>query len=214
MIETSGWPGLSSFSDSTLAESAVAKDISHNTTGLLLGSRAGDRAALDELMPLIYRELRRLAGGYLKGERPGHTLQPTALANEVYLRLIDQSRVQLEDRAHFFAIAGRMMRRVLVDHARRHRAQKRGGSGTRLEFNEELHRPAEPGVDAFELADALARLEEMDERQARVVELRVLGGLTVEEVAEALDVSTATVKREWRTARAWLYRELGGDGAP
>jgi RNA polymerase sigma factor (TIGR02999 family) len=187
---------------------------SGDATGLLLRSRGGNRAALDELVPLVYRELRRLAGGYLRGERPDHTLQPTALANEVYLRLVDQSRVELTDRAHFFAIAGRMMRRVLVDHARRHRAQKRGGAGTRLVFDEEVNTPESPAVDPLELSDALARLEEMDERQARIVELRFFGGLTVEEIAEALDVSTATVKREWRTARAWLYQQLGGGSAP
>ena len=191
----------------------MGKDASDDPTGLLLSSRGGDRAALDELMPLVYRELRRLAGGYLRGERPDHTLQPTALANEVYIRLVDQSRVQLNDRAHFFAIAGRMMRRVLVDHARAHRAQKRGGTGTRLLFDEAVHQPVQPEVDAIELSDALGRLEEMDERQARIVELRFLGGLSVDEIAEALEVSTATVKREWRTAKAWLYHELSGDGA-
>jgi RNA polymerase sigma-70 factor (ECF subfamily) len=186
----------------------VARDGSSDPTGLLLSSRGGDRAALDELVPLVYRELRRLAGGYLRGERPDHTLQPTALANEVYLRLVDQSRVELNDRAHFFAIAGRMMRRILVDHARRHRAQKRGGAGTLLTFDEEVGTAEQPVVDAIELDDALARLEEMDERQARVVELRFFGGLTVEEIAQALGVSTPTVKREWRTARAWLYQQL------
>lgn len=188
----------------------MAHEASENPTGLLLSSRGGDRAALDQLMPLVYRELRRLAGGYLRGERPGHTLQPTALANEVYIRLIDQSRIQLQDRAHFFAIAGRMMRRILVDHARRRGALKRGAGETKLAFDEALHNPARPQIDAFELADALARLEEMDERQAQVVELRALGGLTVEEVAQTLEISTATVKREWRMARAWLYRELAG----
>jgi RNA polymerase sigma factor (TIGR02999 family) len=164
-------------------------------------------------MPLVYRELRRLAGGYFRGERSDHTLQPTALANEVYLRLVDQSRVELNDRPHFFAIAGRMMRRVLVDHARAHRAQKRGGDGTRLVFDEAVHQPVPAEIDAIELSDALSALEKMDERQARVVELRFFGGLTVEEIAGVMDLSTATVKREWRTARAWLYRELSEGGA-
>jgi len=186
----------------------VDKVASDDPTGLLLSATGGDRAALDELMPLVYRELRRLAGGYFRGERPDHTLQPTALANEVYLRLVDQSRVELNDRKHFFAIAGRMMRRVLIDHARSHRAQKRGGEGTRLVFDEAVDSPVQPEVDVIELADALASLEEMDERQARIVDLRFFGGLTVEEIAQALDISTATVKREWRTARAWLYQEL------
>jgi RNA polymerase sigma factor (TIGR02999 family) len=192
----------------------MARDASGDATGLLLESRGGSRAALDELMPLVYRELRRLAGGYLRGERPDHTLQPTALANEVYLRLVDQSRVELSDQTHFFAIAGRMMRRVLIDHARKHRAQKRGGAGTLLTFDEEVGTPGQPVVDTIELADALARLEEMDDRQARIVELRFFGGLTVEETAQALGISTPTVKREWRTARAWLYQQLGGGSAP
>jgi RNA polymerase sigma factor (TIGR02999 family) len=178
-----------------------------------MGSRGGDRAALDAFVPLVYRELRRLAGGYLRGERPDHTLQPTALANEVYLRLVDQSRVQLADRAHFFAIAGRMMRRILIDHARAHRAQKRGGTGTRLVFDEAMDSPVRPEVDALALADALADLEQMDERQVRIVELRFFGGLTVEEISRVLDVSTPTVKREWRTAKAWLYQELSKGGA-
>ena len=189
------------------------KEASDDPTGLLLSAQGGNRAALDELMPLVYRELRRLAGGYFRGERPDHTLQPTALANEVYLRLVDQSRVELNDTAHFFAIAGRMMRRVLVDHARSHRAQKRGSGSTRLVFDEALHPPAQAEVDAIELSDALTRLEEMDERQARIVELRFFGGLTVEEIAQVMEMSTATVKREWRTARAWLYQELGRGGA-
>jgi RNA polymerase sigma factor (TIGR02999 family) len=186
---------------------------SHDPTELLVSLSGGDRAALDEFIPLVYRELRRLAGGYLRGERPGHTLQPTALANEVYLRLVDLSRIELKDRTHFFAIAGRMMRRVLIDHARRHRAQKRGGPATRIVFDEAAGQPAPPGFDPTDLADALASLEQMDERQARIVELRFFGGLTVEEIAQVLDVSTPTVKREWRTARAWLCRELSEGGA-
>lgn len=212
MYKTPG-PGRALRLARTTSGSPVATDAPEDPTGLLMSSRGGDRAALDAFVPLVYRELRRLAGGYLRGERPDHTLQPTALANEVYLRLVDQSRLQLADRAHFFAIAGRMMRRILIDHARAHRAQKRGGTGTKLAFGEAVDSPVRPEVDAVALADALADLEKMDERQARIVELRFLGGLTVEEIAGALDVSTATVKREWRTAKAWLYKELSKGGA-
>ena len=178
------------------------RDASDEPTGLPLRARGGNRDPLDELMPLACRELRRLAGGYFRSERPDHTLQPTALANEVYIRLVDQSRVELNDRPHFFAIAGRMMRRVLVDHARSHRAQKRGSGGARLVFDESVHQAAKTEVDT------------MDERQARIVELRFFGGLTVEEIAQVMEISTATVKREWRTARAWLYRELSSGVAP
>jgi RNA polymerase sigma factor (TIGR02999 family) len=170
---------------------------------------------MDRLMPIVYDELRRLAAGYLKGERPGHTLQPTALVHEAYLRLVRQDRVAWQNRAHFFGIAARMMRRVLVDHARRRQAEKRDSGGFRLtiQVGEALEVPRDP--ELLELDQALGRLERLDADQARVVELRFFGGLTVEETAIVLGISTATVKREWRTAKAFLRTEIaaGQSGA-
>jgi RNA polymerase sigma factor (TIGR02999 family) len=183
-------------------------------TGLLRRWEEGDKEALEELMPLVYGELRRLAAHYLRIERSGHTLQPTALVHEAYLRLVDQRRVAWQNRAHFFGIAAQMMRRVLVDHARRRAAGKRDAATYRI-----APEGAEPGAEAdreleiLALHDALTGLERLDARQARIVELRFFGGLSVEETAEAAGVSTATVKREWRTARAWLRRELDSAGS-
>ena len=178
-------------------------------TELLLRWNDGDGTARDQLMELVQVELRRVAGRQLSGERSNHTLQPTALVNEAYLRLIDQNRVRWQNRAHFFAIAARLMRRILVDHARRQRAGKRGGGALALTLSDA---PGIGGVgqnvDLVLLDDALAELAEQDPRMAEVVELRFFGGLTVEETAEALSLSTATVKREWSTARAWLYRRM------
>jgi RNA polymerase sigma factor (TIGR02999 family) len=177
-------------------------------TELLRRWNLGDREAMDRLMPIVYDELRRLAAGYLKAERPDHTLQPTALVHEAYLRLVRQDRVEWQNRAHFFGIAARMMRRVLVDHARRRRAGKRDGGGFRLtiQVGEALEVSRDP--ELLELDQALERLERLDSDQARVVELRFFGGLTVEETATVLGISTATVKREWRTARAFLRQEM------
>src|SRR6476620_239253 len=159
-----------------------------------------DREAMDRLMPIVYDELRRLAAGYLRGERPGHTLQPTALVHEAYLRLVRQDRVEWQNRAHFFGIAASMMRRVLVDHARRRQAEKRDAGGFRLtlQLGEAFEAARDP--ELRELDQALGRLERLDADQARVVELRFFGGLTVEETAVVLGISTAAVKREWRTA--------------
>ncbi|HQR37892.1 MAG TPA: sigma-70 family RNA polymerase sigma factor [Blastocatellia bacterium] len=181
-----------------------------DVTRLLDQLRAGDRTALDELMPLVYAELRRMAAGYLRGERAGHTLQPTALVHEAYLKLADQSGLQPESRAHFLGIAARMMRQALVDHARRHRASKRAGALVRVTYDEDLPVPQEFDVEVIELNDALDALAATDERLARVVELRYFGGLTISETAEVLDVGTATVEREWRLARAWLHRAISG----
>ena len=177
-------------------------------TELLRRWNLGDREAMDRLMPIVYDELRRLAAGYLKAERRDHTLQPTALVHEAYLRLVRQDRVEWQNRAHFFGIAARMMRRVLVDHARRRQAGKRDGGGFRLtlQVGEELEVSRDP--ELLELDEALVRLERLDVDQARVVELRFFGGLTVEETATVLGISTATVKREWRTARAFLRQEM------
>jgi RNA polymerase sigma factor (TIGR02999 family) len=159
-------------------------------------------------MPLVYDELRRVARQSLRHERSGHTLQPTALVNEAYLKLVDLHRLQWQDRAHFFAVSAQLIRRILVDHARRHAAAKRGG-GVRPVTLEALREPGlEPELNVVALDDTLSRLAMLDARQARLVELRFFGGLNVAETAEVLGISSATVKREWRTAKAWLYREL------
>ena len=182
-------------------------------TELLRRWNSGDREAMDRLMPIVYDELRRLAAGYLKGERPGHTLQPTALVHEAYLRLVRQDRVEWQNRAHFFGIAASMMRRVLVDHARLRQAEKRDAGGFRLtlQLGEAFEAARDP--ELIELDQALGRLERLDADQARVVELRFFGGLTVEETAVVLGISTATVKREWRTAKAFLRDEMASGDA-
>jgi RNA polymerase sigma factor (TIGR02999 family) len=176
-------------------------------TELLLAWGRGDETARDELVGAVYAELRRRAGAYLRRERPGHTLQPTALVNEVYLRLVDQKSVRWESRSQFFGLAAQLMRRILVDHARSRRAGKRGGGLMPVTFDEELAGPG-AGVDVAALDDALVALAALDPRQGRVVELRYFGGLSIEETAEVLGLSAATVKREWTMARAWLHREL------
>jgi RNA polymerase sigma factor (TIGR02999 family) len=181
-----------------------------SVTQLLLDWTGGNRAALDRLMPLVYDELRRLARRHLQRERSDHTLQTTALVHEAYLKLIDQDRAQWQNRAHFFAIAARAMRRILLMHARKKQAAKRGGGQPHLSLDEGALVTGQRPEEIIALDDALSRLEAMDERLARVVECRYFGGLTIGETAEALDVSPATVKRDWRTAKAWLYRALGG----
>lgn len=180
-------------------------------TRLLIRVGDGDRAAAGDLLPLVYGELRRLADSYMREERAGHTLQPTALVHEAYLRLVDQTRVRWQDRTHFFAVAATCMRRILVNHARDRRRQKRGGPDARRIALADL---ADTGVigdaELVALDDALAKLERLDERKVRVVELRFFAGFTVEQAAELLDVSAVTVKRDWEFARAWLLRELTG----
>jgi RNA polymerase sigma factor (TIGR02999 family) len=174
----------------------------------LLEAWAGqDPAARDALVPIVYGELHRLAHHYMRTERVGHTLQTTALVNEAYLRLVDVDRVQWRDRAHFFAMAATMMRRILVDHARGHARDKRGGGVVMTSLDESLAAPSRD-VDVIALDEALERLGRIDERQARLVELRYFAGLTIEEAAEALGISAGTLKREWAIAKAWLYREL------
>lgn len=159
-------------------------------------------------MPFVYDELRRLADHYLRQERPDHTLQPTALVHEAYLRLVDQSRVEWQSRAHFIGVAAQLMRRILVDYARRHHASKRGGFREKLSLDEAVDYSQTRDLDLVALDDALNALEQFDERQSRIVELRFFGGLTIEETAEALGVSPATVKVEWNMAKAWLRREI------
>ncbi|HVF68126.1 MAG TPA: sigma-70 family RNA polymerase sigma factor [Pyrinomonadaceae bacterium] len=177
-------------------------------TDLLAAWSDGDREALDRLLPLVERELHRLAHHYMSRERPDHTLQTSALVNEAYLKLVDQTRVRWQNRAHFFAIAAQTMRRILIDHARRRRYDKRGGGARPLPLDEAAHITDERADELVALDDALKHLQEVDERKARVVELRYFGGLSVEEVAEVLKVSPDTVGREWRRARAFLLREM------
>ncbi len=177
-------------------------------TQLLIAWNQGDEAARDELMPLVYDELRRLARGYLRRERPNHTLQPTALVHDAFLRLVDQSQVNWQNRAHFFGAAARLMRQVLINHAEARHAAKRGGSAERVSLNDVDRLTVEQEVDLVALDEALKNLERIDPTQGQIVELRFFGGLTIEEIAEVIGVSPATVKREWSTARAWLRREL------
>ena len=179
-------------------------------TELLLAWGRGEADAFDRLVPLVNRELHRIARGHMAHERPGHTLQATALVNEAYLRLIDVKRVQWQSRAHFFAMAGRVMRRILVDFARARGNVKRGGGIPRLSLDDALAVSSEPDSDLVALDEAMQRLEARHPRQGQVVELRFFGGLTTEEAAEALHVSTDTVKRDWRFAKLWLLRELRG----
>ena len=177
-------------------------------TQLLLAWNGGDTAALGKLMPLVYDELRKAAKRYLRREPAGHSLQTTALVNEVYLRLIDAKNVRWQDRAHFFAISARLMRRVLVDFARRRRQSKRGGEARQISIEGALAFGQERSADIVALDDALTELAELNPRQSQVVELRFFGGLTEDEIAVALKVSPRTVRNDWRLARAWLYREL------
>lgn len=180
----------------------------HEITALLSHWRAGDQQALEALMPLVYEELRRIADRSLRRERGEHTLQPTALVHEAFLRLIDQRNVQWQNRAHFFAIAAQLIRRVLVDHARRRRAAKRGGALEAIPIEHEVAVSSKQSVDTLALDEALSRLAGREPQQARIVELRFFGGLTNEEVADVLRISARTVIREWNMARAWLFAEL------
>lgn len=182
---------------------------SHEITELLLAWGQGDQAALDTLIPLVHADLHKRAERYMRRERRGHTLQATALIHETYLRLIDVQQVRWRNRAHFFAMAARLMRRILVDHARERRCQKRGGETRRVSLDEGLVLSPERGEDIVALDEALNALSEFDPRKGRVVECRFFGGLSGEETAEALDVSLETVKRDWRLAKSWLLRRLG-----
>jgi RNA polymerase sigma factor (TIGR02999 family) len=181
-------------------------------TALLAEARAGKAEALDALLPLVYDELRRVARAHLRRERPGQTLQATALVHEAYLRLMRERHVEWQNRSHFCAIAANSMRQILVERARARKAAKRGGEWARLSLHEELAAAPGAAVDIEALDQALERLAERDPAQARLVELRYFGGLTIEETAEVLNVSPATVKRSWMVARAWLKKELGQGG--
>ena len=177
-------------------------------TALLTKWSDGNKAALDELFPIVESELRRLAHRRMSRERPGHTLQTSALVNEAYLRIAKQNNIRWQNRVHFFAIAARMMRRILVDYARGKKYAKRGGSAVQVSLAAAEQTPGESAAEIIALHEALIRLEELDVRQAQVVELRFFGGLTIKETAEAMNISVDTVKREWSTAKAWLYREI------
>ena len=177
-------------------------------TELLRAWSQGDGSALDRLVPLVYEELHRLARRYMRQERPDHTLQATSLVNEAYLRLIDVNRVEFQNRTHFLALAAQMMRRILVEFARHRHRQKRGGRAVHLSLDDVLELPELPERDLVALSDALTELAAVDARMSQVVEWRFFGGLTVKETAQVLDVSPETVMRDWRTAKAWLLREL------
>lgn len=177
-------------------------------TQLLLAWNQGDQTARDALLPLIYDELRRQARGYLRRERPDHTLQPTALVHEAYLRLIEPQQMNWQNRAHFFGIAARLMRQILINHAESRRAAKRGGDTERISLGDVAQLADTQAVDLLELHEALRQLEQIDPPQGQIVELRYFSGLTIEEVAAVMNLSPATVKREWSTARAWLRRAL------
>lgn len=177
-------------------------------TQLLIAWSEGDQSALESLTPLVHEELHRLAHHYMKGERPGHTLQTTGLVNEAYLKLIDQKRVKFSNRSQFFALAATLMRHILVDHARSRQYLKRGGGAQRVSLDKALTVCGDRDEDLVGLDDALVRLANVDVRKSKVVELRFFGGLSVEETAEALDVSAVTVMREWSMAKAWLYNSL------
>jgi len=177
-------------------------------TQLLVAWGGGDEAALDELMPLVYEELRRLAHQCMSRERPGHTLHTSALVNEAYLRLVDGKNIRWQDRAHFFGIAARLMRQVLVDYARRRRYAKRGGDARRVPLDEAMIVSEERAADVVALDDALKSLAEIDPRKSQIVELRFFGGLSIEEAAEVLKVSPGTVMRDWTLAKAWLRRAV------
>ena len=187
----------------------VSKD--HRPTELLLAWGRGQTHAFDQLVPLVHDELRRLARKYMARERPGHTLQATALVNEAYMRLINLKRIRWQDRAHFFAMAARVMRRILVDFARARRNDKRGGRSPRVSLDEGLLVSREPSLDLVVLDDALQALAAVHPRQSQVVELRFFGGLSLEETAESLHMSVDTVKRDWRFAKLWLMKELSSD---
>jgi len=179
-----------------------------DVTQLLIELSKGNRVTVDLLLPLIYDELRRLAMNYLRRERPDHTLQATALVHEAYLRLVDQTRVNWQNRAHFFGVAAQIMRRLLVDYARKHNAEKRGADFQRLTLDENIEKAVERSEEIVALDRALEALAAIDEQKARIVELRYFGGLTVEETAEVMGVTPITIKRHWRMAKAWLYGQM------
>ena len=191
----------------------MARSSPQRVTELLVAWSNGDQEALEKLIPLVYEELHRLAHRHMRGERPGHPLQTTALVNEAYLRLVDSSNVRWQNRAHFFAVSAQLMRRILVDFARSRNYQKRGGDLRQVSFDEALVVSPPRGEDIVSLDEALSALASVDERKSKVVELRFFGGLSVEETAEVLRVSRDTVLRDWRLAKVWLLKELSAEKA-
>jgi len=183
-------------------------DTRNEITEQLMAWSNGDATALDRLIPVVYQELRRMADQYLRREDSGHSLQPTALVHEAYMRLIDQTKVEWQSRAHFFGVAAQMMRRILIDHAKTKHRLKRGGTAIKIALDENMNVSQERAVELIALDDALQALAQMDERKSRIVELRYFGGLSVEETAQVLGVSDKTVMRDWNLAKAWLYKEL------
>ncbi len=196
------------------AVKGLHSEASNPVTEMLVRWRGGDREALEQLMPLVYTELRRLAHHYLSQERSGHTLQSTALVHEAYLRLAGQNPPQWQNRAHFFGIAARIMRQILVEYARGRGTAKRGGNALTLTLDEAVANPQQLDVDIVALDKALSELSELDSQQGRIVELRFFAGLTIKDTSEVLGISPATVKRDWITARAWLYRAMTGESPP
>jgi RNA polymerase sigma factor (TIGR02999 family) len=186
----------------------VGRNSANEITKLLHGWQSGDRAALDALVPVVYKELRRIAHCELRKERPNHTLQSTALVHEAYFRLVGQNLPQWESRTHFYAIAAQLMRQILVDYARRRRASKRGSGVCMLTLDDAMVLPQRENVDVVAIDDALNTLAEVDPRQSRVVELRFFAGLSLEEISQVMGIATATVQRDWTAARAWLHREI------
>lgn len=187
----------------------MAENQSNDVTQLLIKLTDGNESVLDELLPLIYGELRVLANRYLRRERKDHTLQPTALVHEAYLKLVDQKQVRWQNRAHFFGVAAQIMRRILVDHARKHTADKRGGELDKMQLEDQLVVAGdEKSVELLALDEALENLAKLDPQKAKIVELRYFGGLSVEETAEVMNVSPVTIKRQWRMAKAWLYGQV------
>jgi RNA polymerase sigma factor (TIGR02999 family) len=196
--------------------SFMASGPAADVTQLLVNWSKGDQASLDQLLPLVYGELRRLASSYLRRERSNHTLQSTALVHEAFMRLVNQQDVQWKNRAHFYAIAAQMIRRILVDYARSQHAEKRGSGAVKLALDEAMAVAQTPAtdIDLLGLNDALDQLAALDERQSRIVELRFFAGLSIEETAEVMHLSPATIKREWQTARAWLFRDMTRNAPP
>jgi len=179
-----------------------------DVTQLLLDWSRGEKAALERLLPAVYDELRRMAAGLLRRERPDHTLQPTALVHEAYLKLVDQTRVEWENRAQFFALSAQVMRNILVDHARKNLAEKRGGGAQKITLEMVISEAGQRSAELVALDEALQELAEFDERKSKIIELRYFGGLSLEEIASVLGISIATIRRDMRLAEAWLYREM------
>ena len=192
----------------------MSEDSRGQITDLLKGWRGGDEAALDKLVPLVYDDLRRIAARQLRRERPNHTLQPTALVHEVFLKLVDQNRIQWQNRAQFFGIAAQLIRRILVDYLRTRQAEKRGGASVTIALGDAVAEPSQPDLDLVRLDEALQSLAAKDQQQSQVVEIRFFGGLSIEETAEVLGISPSTVKRDWLAAKAWLYREMSRSLSP